>query len=253
MITGLIGAFAGAYLARRLQNEVLDSRNTIPPEQAAATQTAFFDCSFAVMGHVAKADGRVDASEIALAEALMRQMRLDADKRREAIARFNSGKEPDFDLEGTLEQVRAAATRQPNLLIAFLEIQVQAALADGDIDPAEERLLLTIAERFGIPEFLYRRLEVLVRQGRDRASSGTSDYRQESPQQALDAAYEVLGVSSSDGRETVKSAWRRLMSEHHPDKLVSQGLPPEMIEMANERAQTIQKAWETIRKARGWR
>jgi len=43
------------------------------------------------------------------------------------------------------------------------------------------------------------------------------------------------------------------MSEHHPDKLVSQGLPPEMMDIANERAQTIQKAWERIREARGWR
>jgi len=62
---------------------------------------------------VAKADGQVDAREIALAEALMRQMQLDADRRRAAIARFSAGKEPDFDLDGALEQVRAASTRQP--------------------------------------------------------------------------------------------------------------------------------------------
>lgn len=183
----------------------------------------------------------------------MRQMQLDADRRREAIAHFNAGKSAEFDLTATLDQVRAVTTRQPNLLVAFLEMQLQAALADGDIDPTEERVLLTIAERFGIPEFLYRRIETLVRQSRDRSSAGSSGASQQSPQEALADAYEVLGVKASDGRETVKGAWRRLMSEHHPDKLVSQGLPPEMMEMANERAQTIQKAWERVREARGWR
>jgi DnaJ like chaperone protein len=253
LFVGLLGAFGGAWLARRIQTGLFNKRHAIPPAEAAAIQATFFDCSFAVMGHVAKADGQVDAREIALAEALMRQMQLDADRRRAAIARFSAGKEPDFDLDGALEQVRAASTRQPNLLIAFLEIQLQAALADGDIDPTEERVLLTIAERFGIPEFLYRRLETLVRQGRDRTSTGGAGTSGETPQQALEAAYDVLGVNPTDGRETVKGAWRRLMSEHHPDKLVSQGLPPEMMDIANERAQTIQKAWERIREARGWR
>lgn len=256
ILPGLIGAFVGASVGGRVQRHLLRSRYASAAAASGPVREVFFECSFAVMGHVAKADGRVDQSEIALAEALMRQMQLDADRRRAAIAQFNAGKQADFDLDACLSRLQQAATSQPNLLVAFLEVQLQAALADGDIDPAEERVLVSIAERFSVPEFLFRRLETLVRASRERARAGDTGGRAQprapSPSE-LDAAYEILGVSPSDGRETVKSAWRRLMSEHHPDKLMSQGLPPEMMDMATERAQTIQKAWERVRSARGWR
>ncbi len=260
LLAGILGAFGGAWVVQRFQRGLLRVGYTRSAANAAGVRDTFFQSTFAVMGHVAKADGRVDPSEIALAEALMRQMQLNADRKRAAIAQFSAGKSPDFDLDACLLRLREAAAAQPNLLIAFMEIQLQAALADGDIDPAEERVLVSIAERCGIPEFLYRRLEVLVRAGRERGAggpaggrAGSQGTRPEPSGDELGKAYEILGVTPTDGRDAVKASWRRLMSEHHPDKLVSQGLPPEMMEMATERAQTIQNAWERIRKARGWR
>jgi len=63
-------------------------------------------------------------------------------------------------------------------------------------------------------------------------------------------AYGVLGVSSSATDAEVKKAYRKLMSEHHPDKLVSKGLPEEMMQIAKEKAQEIQTAYDVVRKAR---
>jgi len=60
-----------------------------------------------------------------------------------------------------------------------------------------------------------------------------------------------LGVSNKDTTPHIKKAYRQLMSQHHPDKLVSKGLPDEMIRMATEKTQRIQKAYEMICKERG--
>ena len=51
----------------------------------------------------------------------------------------------------------------------------------------------------------------------------------------------------------MKKAYRKQMSQHHPDKLAAKGLPPEMMNMAKEKAQEIQQAWELIKQARGLR
>ncbi|MGL4506273.1 MAG: DnaJ domain-containing protein, partial [Aeromonas sobria] len=69
----------------------------------------------------------------------------------------------------------------------------------------------------------------------------------------LKDAYQLLGVSESDSDQDIKRAYRKEMSKHHPDKLAAKGLPPEMMEMAKEKTQEIQQAWEWIREARGIR
>ena len=77
--------------------------------------------------------------------------------------------------------------------------------------------------------------------------------QQSSSGPTLDDAYKVLGVTAADDQPTVKRAYRRLMNENHPDKLVAKGLPPEMMEMAKEKAQQIQAAYDLICKAKGWK
>ena len=62
----------------------------------------------------------------------------------------------------------------------------------------------------------------------------------------MDDAYKILGVKPSADDAEIKTAYRRLMSRHHPDKLVAKGLPEEMMELATEKTREIQKAWERI-------
>ena len=69
----------------------------------------------------------------------------------------------------------------------------------------------------------------------------------------LAAAFRVLGVQESDDSTVIKRAYRKLMSEHHPDKLVAKGLPPEMMELAKEKAQSIQAAYDLIKKEKGFK
>lgn len=273
MIGGPIGAVLGAALGHsfdkgmdlQLTHDAADE--DLEPGDADRIKMAFFTATFSVMGHIAKADGHVHPSEIALAEALMNSMKLDTELRAAAIKLFNQGKEDDFDAEALVLQFRQECQRRTSLYRMFVEIQIQAALADGEMAPDEEKALLKVAAVLGFSELTFKQLEMLVRYSMGvgsgagsagRAGSGGSNDGQgrrateDSNQLSTRGAYKALGVESSDDKSTVKRAYRRLMSQHHPDKLVSKGLPEEMIKLATDKTQHIQKAYEVIKKSKGW-
>ncbi len=274
LIGGPIGAVLGAAMghnfdrgmAPQLPND--QDEADMAPGDADRIRMSFFTAVFSVMGHVAKADGRVEESEIALAQATMQRMNLSPELRDSAIKLFNVGKQADFELEPLLLQFRQECQRRTSLYRIFLEIQIQAAYADGSMAAEEEQVLLTIAQVLGFSEFVFRQLEVLVRISMGMAGSagfgsnqqghygpGSTGQRQAPPasyQMSLPDAYALLGVKDSDDKATVKRAYRRLMSQHHPDKLVSKGLPEEMMKIATDKTQNIQKAYERVKEARDW-
>jgi DnaJ like chaperone protein len=171
----------------------------------------------------------------------MDQMQLNPSQREAAIDLFEKGKESEFPLDDVLKQFRTECHRRVTLVRMFLEIQVQAALADGRVDSAENRILVHAAEVLGFDSDQIDRLIDFIR--------GT----QRSPamqQQSLEDAYQVLGVESSASDAEVKTAYRRLMNRHHPDKLVAKGLPEEMMKLATDKTSEIQSAWEEIREHR---
>ncbi len=213
------------------------------------TQLAFFTATFTVMGRLAKADGRVSEDEIAFARAVMAQMQFSAEQQRLAIELFSQGKQPEFDLDGVLLQFRKECHRRHTLMQMFLEIQLQAAYADGSLHPQERELLLHVFELLGFSRHEFDHLEAMVRAARGggyRAAAAE-------PAPSLAEDYAVLDVAKSASDAEVKKAYRRLMSQHHPDKLVAKGLPDEMIKLANEKTQQIRKAYERIKESRGMR
>lgn len=280
MIGGPLGAVLGAALGHtfdkglreQLSHDVPD--DDLPPGDAERIKMAFFTATFSVMGHIAKADGHVHPTEIAFAEDVMKQMKLDSELRSAAVKLFNQGKQPDFDAQALVLQFRQECQRRTSLYRMFIEIQIQASLADGTMSPEEERALLSVSSVLGFTENTFRQLEMLVRfsmgmmgagagagaggsQG-GNAGAGRSGAGQRSAPDGFSgplsvrAAYKALGVNASDDKATIKRAYRRLMSQHHPDKLVSKGLPDEMIKLATDKTQNIQKAYEKIKDSRGW-
>lgn len=239
MLGGPIGAALGAVLGHQFDKGISGAIHISLNDQERV-QAAFFTATFSVMGHIAKADGRVSESEIALARQIMAQMRLNAEQRRAAIELFNQGKRENFSVDEVLDQLLEVSHRNRNLLRMFLEIQIQAALADGAVDDAEHRALLRIANRLGFDEAQIRRILDMLRAarapGRVRPSLGD--------------AYRTLGLNPGASFEEVKKAYRRLMSQHHPDKLVSKGLPEEMLAVATEKTQNIKAAYEQIKESR---
>ncbi|MCO6439673.1 MAG: co-chaperone DjlA [Nitrococcus mobilis] len=241
---GLFGALLGVLLGHLIDRGLAVSRFVLG--DLGRIHEIFFRSTFGIMGHVCKIDGRVSEAEIAAAESIMAQMNLSAEQRRAAIGYFNAGKRADFDLDRALSEFRRVGRGQINLLRMFLEIQIQAALADGRIDEAERSALLYIARGLGLQESECARLEAFLAGSYQRAQANPPGARGD----RLADAYRTLGVSPSNSASEVKKAYRRLMNQHHPDKLVARGLPEAMIKIAQQRTQAIRAAYDSIKRAR---
>ena len=251
MLGGPLGAALGASLGHSFdrQRAGAERLHYEGPGSQERTQLAFFTATFAVMGRVAKADGRVSEHEIEFARAVMDHMQLNEQQRKLAIELFSQGKQPEFDLDGALAQFRRECHRRHSLMQMFLELQVQAAYADGVLNAAEKKLLLEIFAALGFSRSEFHHLEAMVRAARSWGG-GSRAAEQEPP---LSADYKVLDIPQSAADDEVKRAYRRLMNQHHPDKLVAKGMPEEMIKVANEKSQQIRRSYERIKKARGLR
>ncbi len=238
----VLGAALGNYFDQGLQGLAREGFEGGGAHERV--QTAFFTTVFSLMGYIAKADGRVSRAEISLAEQVMGQMRLNADQRKLAIRLFEQGKAEDFPVQDVLSQFRRECHRRHTLIQMFLEIIVATAFADGTLDASERKVLETIASALGVPAQAFAAL--VQRLG--------AQYRfqdDQRPEDRLRDAYRSLGLEAGADTAEVKRAYRKLMSQHHPDKLVSKGLPEEMMEIAKKKTQEIKAAYETIMAQRG--
>lgn len=239
----VLGASFGHQLGKNLDGIHVEETLNIGDQQRV--QMAFFTATFSVMGHIAKADGHVSREEITFATRIMDEMGLTSEMRTTAINLFQRGKQADFPLNEVLAQFYKECHRRVDLLRMFVGFQLQAAYADGGISVAEENLLLRICGQLKISRFDYERLKIQI-QAQQRFQGHARNIIQKN---SLHDAYGVLGLTPSASKAEVKKAYRRLMSQNHPDKLVAKGLPEEMMVLAKEKTQKISKAYETICKA----
>lgn len=211
-------------------------------------QQSFFYTTFSVMGYVAKANGTVTSQEIAFATAYMNKLSLKGGVRQQAQDAFCDGKVTGFPLKERLNDFTHKCGKRHDLLLMFLEIQIQVAFADGTLDEEERQALHNIARLLGFStRDLDRLLEMII------AGEQFHQQRSGSPQSSkeqLGNAYKVLGCSPEMSEQQIKKAYRKLMSQNHPDKLIAKGLPPEMMEVAKQKTQDIQSAYEIISKAK---
>jgi DnaJ like chaperone protein len=262
MLGGPLGAILGASLGHQFDIGMIRVENleNLSPGDQHRVQMAFFTATFSVMGHIAKSDGRVSPEEISLANRIMDKMAISGEMRATAVNLFQQGKRADFPLNDVLAQFYKECHRRNDLIRMFLEIQIQEAFADGSLDSKEEKLLLHICGQLRITQLEYQRMKMRVQaqqrfnyqyqyqQQDSHQRQGQQSYRRE--QSSLQDAYEVMGLKPTASDDEVKKAYRRLMSQNHPDKLVAKGLPEEMMKLAKEKTQKITKAYETIQQAK---
>lgn len=252
LLAKIPGAILGYIVGNLFDKGFLKQR--LSPQQQAHIQHVFFRISFLVMGHIAKADGRISEDEIRVAKRIMDQMRLTSEQKRQAVAYFNEGKQPHFNFEAAINELADTCRHQKLLLRMFIEMQFQAAIADGAIGPNKQAILNTICQRLGIGVSFAQFAQMY-----ENLYGGAQQQQQRQYQQArrtyrpsLSDDYKLLGISENASKHEIKRAYRRLMSQHHPDKLIAQGLPEEMIKMTTDKTQKIQAAYERIRQARGF-
>ncbi|MBW8192305.1 co-chaperone DjlA [Neiella marina] len=208
----------------------------------------FLHCTYAVMGHIAKASGQVTQADIAIANSLMDRMGLEGERRREMQEAHREGRLAGFPLRQNLREFKEACFGRHDVMQVFLEIQLQAAFADGELHTREQRILYTIADELG---FARASLDQLFSMW--QAEHGFRQHahgkHQPNAQQQLAQAYQILGMSQDADFAAVKKAYRKLMAQHHPDKLMAKGVPKEALELAKEKTQDIQAAYELIKKS----
>jgi len=233
---GPVGALIGVALGH--QYDVSSGKR-----QSRPVGEQFFLSTFRLMGHVAKADGRVTEREIQAARVVMHSLRLNEAQVRLAITEFTRGKGDAFDLHIEMDRLRMACHSHPELLRVFLEIQLRFALAGSDMTPATRARVTRAAGLLGIPPPLLIRMEAALRGA--PAGMGPQDHVTRTA-----AAYRTLEVEPAISNEELTKAYRRLMSRHHPDKLKANGLPDSMLEHAKQRTQAIREAYELLRTQR---
>lgn len=253
---GPVGLLFGLAIGHAFDRGLWQALQAASPDNLARIQRQFFDTTFTLLGYVAKADGRVSEMEIAQAESLFRQLRLNPAQRQAAILRFKEGSEPGFDPAATVAAFaeRVGPRRQAqHTLFAFL---ASMALADGELSAPERGALHTIATLLNVPVAEVDRLVAMI-SAQARFHTGGGQQRSygyaggPAPRDQLKDAYQALGVESSVTDAEIKKAYRKLMSENHPDKLIAKGVPDEMVKLATERSQEISTAYDVIRNARG--
>ena len=238
----VVGGVRGLLLGAALWYAVNWGMRNVVGGKLVQVQAQFLDSTFAVMGALCKVDGVVTRDEIAVAEAMFTRLNLSGEQRESARAAFNRGKASDFDLDAEVAKFASVTRGMRPILVMFLQIQCAAVAADGNVHPAEHQMLVRVARLLGLTEADVAQLEALLRGG----TTGPS------PQQKLDDAYTALGLSASATDSQIKQAYRRLMSQNHPDKLAGKGLPESMREMAEERTREISTAYAVIKESRGF-
>lgn len=238
---GLLGLFIGSLIDR--------ARNygpaAINPLTAGQRQTVFLETVFILKGKLAKSDGHISQAEIDHVEAFIKKLGMSGEHRQRAIQLFKQGAAADFDISETLEKFKQHCAHTLNLRQMLLIYLTVMALADGKLDQAERELLEQVATQLNYTRAEFNRILDMV-----LGQSHFSQPRQDS-KTALAEAYQALGVTADSSDQQIKRAYRKLMSQHHPDKLIGQGVPEDMIAVATEQAKEIQLAYDLIKKHRG--
>lgn len=237
LIGGPLGLILGAALGWWIGSRVRGGMGLVE------LQGRFLDSTFAVMGCLCQADGEVSGEERQVAEQLFQRLRLSDEQRERARQAFERGRASGFDLDAEVAQVARITRGQRALRQVFLQVQLSAIAADGVLHPAEQSMILRIARGLGCSEAEVQQIEAML-----RGASQAGGAQQSGP--SLEDSYAVLGVKSDASDAEVKRSYRRLMSQNHPDKLASRGLPESMREVAKERTIEIGNAYDRIRKAR---
>ncbi|RUL74484.1 co-chaperone DjlA [Dyella choica] len=250
---GFVGMGVGAIIGFVFDNLRYSQRRAATPQAGG-----YISPLFALLGAIAKSDGRVSEAEIATAERIMQRMGLDGDARQQAVQAFNQGKQPEFDVTGPINSLRQWAGLRRDHAFPLVDVVIETVLAEGSPSPEKMAILRQLAFALRISDMELMALMAMkgyVWQGaagaRGRAYGTGGGYVPPQRNTQGPDPYAVLGITRDADERVIKRAYRKLISEHHPDRLGD--LPDEMRKRAEGRASEINAAYERIKAERGFK
>jgi DnaJ like chaperone protein len=210
---------------------------------------AFVRALFGCMGHLAKTDGRVSEDEIRAARLVMHRLGLSPAQVRRAISWFDDGKLPGFPLVQTVREVRRVSGRGMSKRLLFLRLLLEVVLAKNALSRQERAMIWQICTELGIGRVELAQVEAMIRaqKGFKRSPAGDADAAR------LRNAYEALGVNADSSNSDIKTAYRRLMNQNHPDKISGNNPAPDVIAEAERRTREVRSAYEMLKARRSIR
>jgi DnaJ like chaperone protein len=231
---GPLGAIAGAAFGHTFdrKNERLYISGQTRLSTGEEAQFTFFIATFSMLAKLAKADGEVSEEEIdAVNKFMLYDLNLDPESRMAAMNIFNAAIESSGSFDDFAAQFGSQFRVRPQMLELMIDVLLRVSIADGTMSESEERLIRSAVRIFNFSDERYKKLK--------------SKYVQE-----FEKYYAILGCGKNDANEHIKSQYRKLVMEYHPDKIVSKGLPEEFTKFAQDKFREIQEAYDYIRKER---
>jgi DnaJ like chaperone protein len=248
LVGGIIGLIVGVFVGHSFDKGLARTFSFASPENIARIKNSFFETTFLLLGHLAKSDGRISAQEVEHAELIITQMGLDAGQRKRAIDLFKQGAAPEFALQPTVEAFSITCGAQKKLKQTLLLFLISMALVDDHTIAATE--LAALERTAAAMGFSPAQLRVLLNMAQAQEHFHQGPGSSGSAGTTLKDAYMALGISEDATDKELKKAYRKLMSQNHPDKLIAQGVPEAMLKIATAKSQEIVSAYDMIKKYR---
>jgi DnaJ like chaperone protein len=236
---GPLGALLGALAGHAVDAVAEEMPRLTGPEgatasagddRAATKQIAFTIAVIALGAKMAKADGQVSRSEVA---AFKEVFQVPQDETANVARFFDLAKRDARGFEPYAQQIARMFRKNHPVLEELLDGLFHIARADGQVQAAELTYLADVARIFGFSEADFLRIRE-ANLGPDEADP-----------------YTILGVRRAMTNEEIRAAWRKLVRDNHPDRLIAQGLPEEFVTLANRKLATINAAYDKVAKERG--
>jgi len=218
----LAGAALGHWADLRLERR-------FPSPETRRRRDVFATAVSALAAKLSKVDGPVTRAEV---DAFKEQFRFGSDQMAHVAEVYDEAKKDPYGFEPYAQSLANHFAAEPFLLAEIFGALHRIAAIDGGVNPAEDEFLRKVADLFGLAYFSHAE------------PPPRSRPRDASP-------YVVLGVQPSASMSEIKSAWRKLTREHHPDTLIAKGVPPDYVQLATKKMAEINAAYDKIRQERG--
>ncbi len=220
---GPFGALLGSFLGGKISN--ISSSNTFASQQNS--QQIFALSLIILSAKLSKADGRVSKEELI---AVKDKLQIPDSEIDQVAKIFNKAKDESTGYEPYAKQISEIFKRNQNVLEEVINILFYIAEADGNVSNEEEAMIANIAFIFGLSQNQYESIKE-SRKASDKLNP-----------------YIVLESQPTDDLKSIRKKYIKLSKEHHPDLLISKGVPSEVINESKNKMRAINAAWDQIQK-----